>query len=195
MSHHAPRKAAGALSPSAATSLPSTSRKRTSKPRSKPDTQAGKRRPKSQLGKLCQTENSNEFIDPATLPERYVLLGRGDCMAPAIPDGSMLAFTKKEHPERGDIVALWFRPEAIQPGALQVSMKRLAMPMPPFKLPYRPSRFSNCEPLVIVEMDNPSERFAIPFSALLAVHKFVGIAEETRPGFARLQPTEGVTNA
>lgn len=42
--------------------------------------------------------------------------------------------------------------------------------------------------LVVVDQINPPRRYCIPTTDVLAVHKFVGVAESTGPGMARYRP-------
>lgn len=167
MTQPTPEKAARAHPAPAAASLPATSGKRTTRARSKPP--AG-------------------FIDPATLPPEYAIIAEGTCMLPTIPDGAHCAFTTIGEPRPGDLVALWFRPETVPAGEHQVRIKRLVHPLPRFvRLPYREHPESRLHPLVIVEMINPRRQFGIPCGHLLAIHRFLGLAELIRPGWAQLR--------
>lgn len=128
------------------------------------------------------------FIDPAELPEHYALIAYGTCMLPEIPDGENCAFSAKEKPQPGDLVALWYRPDLVPAGQPQVRLKRLVTAIPSFvTFPYREHPQSEVHALVIVEQINPRIiRFGVRCADLLAVHKFIGFAESTRPGFARV---------
>ncbi len=176
MTPQTPEKAARAPAALAAAMLPAASRKRATRARSAPP--AG-------------------FIDQATLPPEYALIGEGTCMQPVIPDGANCAFSTVEEPRPGDLVALWFRPETVPAGEPQVRLKRLVHPLPPFvRLPCREHPESRLHPLVIVEMINPRRQFGVRCGDLLAIHRFLGLAETIRPGWARLrQPAREARHA
>lgn len=170
MTPQTPEKAARAPAAPAAAMLPAASRKRATRARSAPPAR---------------------FVDPAALPPEYAIIAEGTCMLPMIPDGAHCAFTPIGEPRPGDLVALWFRPETVPAGEHQVRIKRLVHPVPRFvRLPCREHRESTLHPLVIVEMINPRRQFGIPAGHLLAIHRFLGLAELIRPGWARLrEPT------
>jgi hypothetical protein len=172
MTPQTPEKAARAPAAPAAAMLPVTSRKRTPRARSRPPTR---------------------FVDPAILPPEYALIAQGTCMLPDIPDGAHCAFTTIGEPRPGDLVALWFRPEIVPAGEHQVRIKRLVYAALPFvRLPYREHPDGRLHPLVIVEMINPRRQFGISCGYLLAIHRFIGLAELTRPGLVvRLRCTAG----
>ena len=67
------------------------------------------------------------ITNPAELPPRYIMICRGDCMAPVANDGDHLGFERDEPVERGDLVALFLRPELVAPGKPQVWVKRLVL--------------------------------------------------------------------
>lgn len=136
--------------------------------------------------------SAGPFIDPAELPAQYALIAYGTCMLPEISDGANCAFSTKEKPQPGDLVALWYRPELVPAGQPQVRLKRLVTAIPSFvTFPYREHPLSEAHALVIVEQLNPRTRFGVRCADLLAVHKFIGLAESTRPGFARVRQPAG----
>lgn len=118
------------------------------------------------------------FIHPDDMPDVYALTGVGTCMLPLLDDGGLLIFDKRLNPQPGDIVGLIFTREAGlrrgQPG----SIKRLVMGLPP----------AGFDGIVVAEQINPHRVYYFPTTDLLAVHKFVGTAESTGDGQARLKP-------
>ncbi len=117
------------------------------------------------------------FIHPDDMPDVYALTGVGTCMMPLLEDGGLLVFDKRLDPQPGDIVGLIFTREAGlrrgQPG----SLKRLVMMLPP----------SGFEGIVVAEQINPHRVYYFPTTDLLAVHKFVGVAERLPDGRAALR--------
>ena len=108
-------------------------------------------------------------------------------MLPDIPDGAHCAFTTIGEPQPGDLVALWLRPEKVPAGEPPVRIKRLVTAIPPFvRFPYREHPESELHALVIVETTNPKQQFGMRCADLLAIHRFIGLAESTRPGWAEL---------
>jgi phage repressor protein C with HTH and peptisase S24 domain len=125
-----------------------------------------------------------KFIHPDGLPDMYALTGVGTCMQPLIQDGACCVFDKREEPQPGDIVGVMFTREAAvrrgQPGVI----KRLVMPPPP----------AGFDGLFIVEQINPPRSYTLPTADVIALHKFVGIAERHGKGTAhfRLPKKEAV---
>lgn len=124
--------------------------------------------------------------DMSTVPEEYAMIGSGKCMEPLVPDGTLLVFDKREKPQRGDLVILWFKPQHIPAGQCQRMFKRLVMGPGPFSLPIGDN--SQVEPVVIVEMLNPPRQLRVRGSHLLAMHKAVGVAKSNGDGTARYRP-------
>ena len=121
------------------------------------------------------------FIHPDTMPDQYALVGIGQCMAPLIPDGTLMVFDKRPEPRPGDIVGLVFTREAAKRWGLPGLFKRLALALPPS---------DECGGLVVVDQLNPPRRYCIPTGDVLAVHKAVGTAESDGDGQARFYPSK-----
>jgi hypothetical protein len=115
-------------------------------------------------------------INPANLPARYALQCDGSCMEPVIPDGTVVQFSSAQAWGAGDIVNIWLRPETVPPGEHQVIVKRVVTGRSDWpQLPYKHHPGSDiAPPSLVVEMLNPRRLFAIPYEAILAVHKFIG---------------------
>ncbi len=122
------------------------------------------------------------FIHPNDMPDLHALRAYGTCMEPLLSDGSVLAFDKRETPEIGDIVSLIFTQEAAERWKLPGLVKKLALPLPPL------NGHGEAVGLIVVDQFNPPRRYCIPTTDILAVHKFVGVAESTGPGMARYRP-------
>lgn len=101
------------------------------------------------------------------MPDRYALTGVGTCMEPIIPDGSCCVFDKRVAPKPGDIVGLFFTEEESRRRRLPGMIKRLVMGMPP----------AGFDGMIMVEQINLHRTYCIPRNDMLAVHKFLGIAE------------------
>lgn len=126
-----------------------------------------------------------QFIDPATLPDVYGSICKGDCLAPGVPDGATIAFSRLESPKVGDFVIIWRRPEHVGPDGLQAMIKRLAMEIPPWvkKFPYKDHPDSNVHALLMVEQINPRRLYTFKCSDVLALHKAIGFStKRTRQG-------------
>lgn len=127
------------------------------------------------------------ILHPTELPERYAMICDGDCMLPEIEDGTKLIFNRDDPAAPGDMVALFFRPEDVQPGTHQVRVKRLVVPPAPWTVWGKPAR-GDVQPIVIVEMLNPRRQFFIPCEKLLGMHKCEGpvpAGTTTRPASKR----------
>ena len=124
------------------------------------------------------------LIDPATLPDAYALTLQGDCLAPVIPDGASVGIDKHAKPKAGDIVCIWFRPEATAPDGLQCTLKKLVFNIADWvTFPYRDHPKSEVVPVLIVKQFNPERQYTIKCSNVLAVHKATGYtAKGTRMG-------------
>ena len=109
-------------------------------------------------------------------------------MLPEIPDGAHCAFTTIGEPRRGDLVALWYRPEKVPAGEPPVRIKRLVTAIPEFvAFPFREHPDSTVYALLVVATTNPKRQFGVRCADLLAVHRFIGLAKSTRPGWARVR--------
>ncbi len=95
-----------------------------------------------------------EFLNPSDMPERYALICDSDCMLPEIASGTKLVFNSAQPCKPGDMVALFFRPEDVEPGTHQVRVKRLVVGLAPWTVWGKPSR-GDVQPIIIVEMLNP----------------------------------------
>lgn len=120
------------------------------------------------------------FIHPDDMPDQYALTGVGQCMSPLIADGTLLVLDKRQAPQPGDIVGLVFTRQAAQRWGVPGLLKRLALALPP----------SNCTGLVVVDQINPSRRYAIPTTDVLAVHKAIGTAERHEDGRVLFRPSK-----
>jgi hypothetical protein len=114
--------------------------------------------------------------DPETLPDLYCMKLDGDCLAPVVPDGAAVMIKKAETYGVGDVVCIWFRPEAISPGGHQAWLKRVTLNVPPWvkKFPYRDHPESECLAMIMVEQLNPLRSYAVKCSDILAIHKAAG---------------------
>jgi hypothetical protein len=115
-------------------------------------------------------------IDPTTLPDIYCLKLDGTCLDPLIPDRSAEMLNKSESYEVGDVVCIWFKPEAVQPGANQAWLKRLTMNVPPWvkSFPYTDHPKSDVLAIIVVEQLNPPISYRVKCRDILAIHKAVG---------------------
>jgi hypothetical protein len=109
------------------------------------------------------------------LPELYSVKIDGDCLEPLIPDGAAVMIKKPEAFGVGDVVCIWFRPEAIAAGYPQSWLKRITMNLPPWvKFPYRENPKSEVSALIMVEQVNPPIGYRIKCKDILAIHKATG---------------------
>ena len=124
------------------------------------------------------------FIHPDDMPDQYALKGVGDCMAPLLADGGLIACDKRRELVPGDIVCLIFTQDAAQKWGVPGLIKKLAMALPPWNLA------SDAIGLVVVDQLNPPRRYCIPTTDLLAAHKVIGIAESGGEGWAKFRPSQ-----
>ena len=114
------------------------------------------------------------FIHPDDMPDRYCLPGIGKCMEPLIADGSLVAFDKRDKPQCGDIVCLFFTRETALRLGVPGMIKWLTMDPP--------DRLDGFDILIDVEQINPPRRLSFWTSELLAIHKFTGLPERREDG-------------
>jgi hypothetical protein len=112
-----------------------------------------------------------KFIHPDDMPDMYALTGVGTCMEPVIPDRSCCVFDKREAPQPGDLVGLIFTEEAAQRRGVPGMIKRLVSG-------------SADDGLIVVEQIQFNRSYRLPSDDVLAVHKFVGIAQSQGNGTA-----------
>jgi hypothetical protein len=117
-------------------------------------------------------------VDPARLPPKYALRLRGDCMQPLIADNAVIEVSSTQAVKPGDIAVFWFRPECLKPGDTPCSLKRVVLAPPSYvKFPWKEHPDSTVHALVIVEMLNPPRQLHYRCADILAMHKFVRIAD------------------
>lgn len=121
-------------------------------------------------------------INPHDLPSRYASTGVGDCMVPLLRADATLAFDKDAPVTPGDLVGLWFTPEAAERIGIDGWVKRLASPLPP----------AGHVGLIEVEMLNPPRRMQLRSTDVVAVHKCIGEAQATGPDMARIASPVGL---
>lgn len=121
-------------------------------------------------------------FDPNDLPDEYASKCVGDCLEPVFKDGVCLAFSKSRKPERGDFVALWFKPEHVPPGQSNRMLKRLVIG-PPAETHMANLPCASAA-AIIVETLNPPQAFGIRVDQLLAIHTVIAVAKSTGPGTA-----------
>jgi hypothetical protein len=96
-------------------------------------------------------------------------------MAPAINEGDAVTMDKRLPFKAGDLVAIYLRPELVQPGQIGVGVKRLALNVAPYvKFPRREHPDSNVAAVVIFEQDNPPRQYAVRADRILAIHRCLG---------------------
>ncbi len=101
------------------------------------------------------------------LPALYSAPGTGNCMVPVIPANTPgLTFDKRAIPQPGDVVVLWFTPEAAARIGHPGWVKRLVKPLPP----------RGQVGLITVEMLNPHRVMTMRSDDVLAVHKCIAHA-------------------
>ena len=122
-------------------------------------------------------QTTSTTIDPATLPERYILIVEGACLEPDIPNGSKVLIERDGKVAPGDLAVLYFKPDRIPPGAHNSTLKRVVMPPPSCgKFPWREHPQSEAHAVLTVEMANPARQFVLKCEHLLGIHKCVGLA-------------------
>lgn len=134
-------------------------------------------RPANSTRKLKKPDSGpRSTLDLEVLPDRYVLVCRGDCMAPSVPANAPVLVEKHSKIVPGDLVVLFFKPELVPAGGHSAILKRLVLNIPPWvkKFPYAGHPESDIAAIVLVEALNPPQRFAFRCSELLGIHKCLG---------------------
>lgn len=131
------------------------------------------------------------FRHPEHLLTPYGLRVTGTCCEPELMDQSLIEADPVARAERGDFVVLFFDPEKLRPGAMQLRVKRLV-----FGVPQRwwsdPERYTgNIQPVVIVEQLNPWRQFYIRPDLLLGYHKVVGPLDPARANWEQMAQPAG----
>lgn len=132
-------------------------------------------KPKTQIASRSKPPQTSTTIDPATLPERYILIVDGACLEPDIPNGTHVLIERDGKVAASDLAVLYFKPDRIPPGEGNSSLKRVVMPPPHYvKFPWREHPQSEAHAVLIVEMINPRRQFAVKCEHLLGIHKCLG---------------------
>jgi hypothetical protein len=127
----------------------------------------------------------DDHLTPDECPEVYCSVATGNCLDPIHKDGARLVMSKSAPVREGDIVAVWLRPGLMRPDQPQKLVKRLVQGLPAgMGFPYAGSGETACQPLVIVEMLNPPQRFSFPAAQILAIHRVIGEAAVAPDGRA-----------
>lgn len=114
-------------------------------------------------------------------PDVYALRVRGACLAPTIPDDCHVICDSRLSVVPGDIVVVHFCPERVRPGGDTCILKRLVIGPPnTISFPFVNHPDSNLVPAIILEMDNPKRRLAVPCDAVMAIHRCVGPVDESK---------------
>jgi hypothetical protein len=125
----------------------------------------------------AQRPKARSFADLNAFPDEYAMRVTGTCMEPLLLEKSTAVFSKSAKWKVEDIVAVWFRPEALGPDGLQAIVKKLTM-APPFYVrgfPYNEHPESNVNALMCFESLNPRRRLIARCADILAIHKFVSV--------------------
>jgi hypothetical protein len=86
-------------------------------------------KPKTQIASRAKATPANPMVaDPATFPERYILITDGTCLEPDIPSGTKVLIERDGKVAAGDLAVLYFKPEHIPPGKHSSILKRVVMP-------------------------------------------------------------------
>lgn len=101
------------------------------------------------------------------IPDRYAMICDGSCLEPLVHDGARLLFSAIEPCRRGDLVAIWLRPEYVDKGEHQARVKRLL---------YVIDGGFGLAPALIVEMLNPQTILTFDMRAVLTFHRCLGVA-------------------
>lgn len=115
---------------------------------------------------------------PDQLPPEYAMIAEGDCLLPAIPSGTKLLFSRAEPCRPGDYVVLYIRPDLVQPGDHQATVKRLKVAPPPWAT-FGEDKGGETAGVVIVEMFNPPRLIIFKTADLQGMHRCLGPVPET----------------
>lgn len=107
--------------------------------------------------------------DPTLAPELYAVVVVGNCMAPALSDGTTILVHKTMQCRRGDLVVVYPTKAAQRAGPLAGIVKRLVLSPPPAFVPG--SEVVGC---LVLAQDNPPRQHVIAIDRVQAVHKVIG---------------------
>ena len=124
----------------------------------------------------AQNTSASFVADPATFPEIYSLRVAGNCMEPGIQHGAIAMFSTKEAYAAGDVVCIWFQPDAVDKMGLRCALKRLRLALPPWVkgFPFQDNPKNDLAAMVVFESDNPRRTYQVKCSDVAAIHKFIG---------------------
>ena len=112
---------------------------------------------------------------PSELPAIYGLQVKGNHLVD-YPDGTVARIDQHAVYSRGDVVAVWFRPEVLKPGSAKVMIMRVVM-MPSFgrvDFPYEDHPDSEVQSIVMLGRDDrPGKMLPVRCSTIAAIHKAV----------------------
>jgi hypothetical protein len=123
----------------------------------------------------AETVPGSFIIDPAQVPDRYVLIVQGDCMAPLHRDGAAVLVDKGAPFEAGDLVVIYLKPELVKPGRCNAMLKRLvSIPHWVASFPFSDHPESQVVAIAAVETLNPPRRLHYRCADILAIHRCTG---------------------
>lgn len=129
---------------------------------------------------LPESVSTDPTYQPNLMPDLYALICEGDCMSPIYKDGAVLHFSRLAPWAAGDCVALFRKPETVQPGESPVLFKQLVI-APPASY-WREGEHavrhaaSTVRHIVIYRTLNPDRYVQLYADELLGIHKCVGVA-------------------
>jgi hypothetical protein len=133
-------------------------------------------KPKS-TPRAAETAPGSFIIDPAQVPDRYVLIVQGDCMAPLHRDGAAVIADKHAPYKAGDLVVIYIKPELVKPGRCSAMLKRLvSIPHWATSFPFSDHPESAVIAIASVETLNPPRRIHYRCEDILAIHRCTGAA-------------------
>lgn len=98
--------------------------------------------------------------------DKYALGITGALMSPDLDDGDLAIFDPTEEPQKGDIVAVWFK------GVDKPSVTKLYMALPP-KCLWDGHPEDEVEAMLVCEQTNPKKIRSAPINKVSMVHKMI----------------------
>lgn len=119
---------------------------------------------------------ANVCREPDMLPPTYCLRTEGDCMVPLFESGTRLIVDRDASYKSGDVVAIFQRPDVVQPGHFQVLVKRLVL-APKHGFWHKRADWHRM-PAVCAAMLNPVAWLHWRPEHILGIHKVIGIVRD-----------------
>lgn len=122
--------------------------------------------------------SKTQLLNPAKLSDEFGLSVIGDCLKGVLNDGEIAIINKKKPIRKGDLVCIFFKPEALTPGSMQCAIKRMVYNPPKwmkFPFVYDKERatelYGDFGPIIFVEMLNPPRTLTLDLRRVMGIYR------------------------